>query len=134
MGWRELYRRTTTYTGVRLSLLLEALRKLQEDETVDWTQEAKCAETDPEVFFPETMFFARFAIEICQVCPVMDQCLNEALSMENPQGVWGGVDFTSRNKSSKARVNEAIRLRRSGLSPKAVDAEIRKRSTKNRWG
>jgi len=117
-----------------LSLLLEALRKLQQDETVDWTKEAACAETDPEAFFPENMYFAKEAIAVCNTCPVMDKCLNEALSMENPSGVWGGVDFTVRSRTSRKRINEAIRLRRSGLSPKAVDAEIRKRSTKNRWG
>ena len=117
-----------------MSLLLEALRKLQQDNTIDWTKQAACAETDPEAFFPENMYFAKDAITICETCPVLDQCFNEALSMEDPQGVWGGVDFTIRSRTSEKRINEAIRLRRIGLSPKAVDTEIRKRSSKNRWG
>jgi len=118
-----------------LSNIIDSIKKLQEDKTADWTQEARCAETDPEVFFPETMYFAKHAIEICETCPVLDQCLSEALNMEDPQGVWGGIDFTIRNrKISRKKINEAIRLRRSGLSPTAVDTEIRKRSTKNRWG
>lgn len=117
-----------------MSLILEAFKRLQEDKELDWTKEAKCAETDPEAFFPENMYFAKEAIEVCHRCPVVDQCLNEALSMENPAGVWGGVDFTVRSRTSGRRINEAIRLRLSGLSPKAVDTEIRKRSSKNRWG
>lgn len=113
---------------------LEALRKLAQDKTLDWTKEALCAQTDPEAFFPEHIYLAKEAIAICNECPVMNRCLEEALSMENPAGVWGGIDFTIRTRTSRARLNEAIRLRRNGVSPKAIDAEIRKRHTKNRWG
>jgi len=113
--------------------ILEAFLKLQE-ENLDWQDYAVCKYTDPDAFFPETMYEAKEAIEICERCPVQEQCFQMALDNEETQGVWGGIDFTIRNNKGEKRVNEAIRLRRQGLSPKAVDAEIRSRSSKNRWG
>ena len=112
--------------------ILEAFLKLQQEE-LDWQDEALCNQTDPEAFFPETMYEAKDAVAICQMCPVVNQCLEYAIKNNETSGVWGGVDFTIRGRVSEKRINNAINLRRKGLSPKAVDAEIRSRSSKNRW-
>ena len=116
-----------------MTTLLEAFLKLQNEEMA-WQDDALCKETDPEAFFPETMYAAKDAIAVCQRCPVVDQCLEYAIQNDETSGVWGGVDFTTRGRTSEKRVNNAINLRRKGLSPKAVDKEIRARSSKNRWG
>lgn len=112
--------------------ILEALLAMQQEE-MDWQEEAKCRETDPDAFFPDTIYLAREAIRVCQRCPVADQCLQMAIDNEETNGVWGGVDFTNKKNKSESRINEAINLRLQGVSPTAIDAKIRSRSSKNRW-
>jgi WhiB family redox-sensing transcriptional regulator len=55
-----------------------------------WTQEALCAETDPERFFPDKGKSAAPAKEICALCDVAAQCLEYALRNDERFGVWGG--------------------------------------------
>ncbi|GAB3671266.1 WhiB family transcriptional regulator [Saccharopolyspora tripterygii] len=59
----------------------------------------ECAETDPEVFFPETgrVDLARQAIEICDRCPVRDACLELAVR-DGEWGIWGGTTEKRRRK------------------------------------
>lgn len=63
-------------------------------DTGAWQSQAACAETDPEVFYPEKGGSHREAKAICAACPVRTQCLEYALRMEAadyPTGVWGGM-------------------------------------------
>lgn len=55
-----------------------------------WVDDAVCAQTDPEAFFPEKGQSAREAQRICAVCPVREPCLEEALN-DGLKGVWGGT-------------------------------------------
>ncbi|MEB3368068.1 WhiB family transcriptional regulator [Saccharopolyspora mangrovi] len=59
----------------------------------------ECAETDPEVFFPEPgrVDLARRAIAICERCPVREACLEKALQ-NGELGIWGGTTETQRRK------------------------------------
>lgn len=59
----------------------------------------ECAETDPEVFFPENgrVDLARKAIEICDRCPVRNACLEIAVR-DCEHGVWGGTTENQRRK------------------------------------
>lgn len=57
-------------------------------------EEAKCAETDPEVFFPEvpiTLEKTKKAIAICKTCDVMFECLQFAMRNNISYGIWGGT-------------------------------------------
>lgn len=66
-------------------------------ETADaWLTEALCAQTDPEVFFPERGSNARAAKRICLHCDVIAQCRDWALSTGQQEGVWGGLSETER--------------------------------------
>ena len=67
-------------------------------EIPDWRKDALCAETDPEVFFPEKGGSARWAKSICAVCDVREQCLAEALVNGERYGIWGGVTERDRRK------------------------------------
>ena len=40
-----------------------------------WTAKARCAETDPEAFFPEKGGSTAAAKRICQFCEVRAECL-----------------------------------------------------------
>ena len=56
-----------------------------------WQDEALCAETDPEAFFPEGGETGRRAKKICGRCPVAKECLDYALGNDITFGIWGGT-------------------------------------------
>jgi WhiB family redox-sensing transcriptional regulator len=75
-------------------------------EAWDWQVEGNCRNLDSGVFFhPDgERGFARAdrianAKRICQSCPVIVQCRHHALTVEEPFGVWGGLDETERREA-----------------------------------
>jgi WhiB family redox-sensing transcriptional regulator len=68
------------------------------DFVLDWRDEARCAETNPDAFFPVKGGSAREAIAICSDCPVAVQCLQFAVDTEQLTGVWGGLTAWERRK------------------------------------
>lgn len=52
-----------------------------------------CHNTDPDLFFSERMPEIELAKALCGGCSVRTQCLEAALSREEPCGVWGGELF-----------------------------------------
>ena len=64
----------------------------------DWHDSALCAQTDPEVFFPEKGFPAQDARRVCTACPVRDACLDYALTNRERYGVWGGLSERERHR------------------------------------
>lgn len=78
--------------------------------TDDEQEDAVCAQTDPEVFFPEDGGSARAAKRVCRVCPLRakhlggnDRCLEVALANGERFGVWGGLSERERRKIRDAR-------------------------------
>lgn len=67
-----------------------------------WMSEALCAETAPELFFPEAGASSAAAKKLCGACDVRERCLEYALTHNLQDGIYGG-------KSPKERA----RLRRS---------------------
>lgn len=59
--------------------------------TLDEEQQAICAQTDPEIFFPETGVNPHAAKAICSRCPIKDRCLEVAIANREPAGIWGGL-------------------------------------------
>lgn len=62
----------------------------------DWTEQALCAQTDPESFFPEKGGSTREAKKVCASCPVRAECLDHALEHEERFGIWGGLSERER--------------------------------------
>jgi WhiB family redox-sensing transcriptional regulator len=62
------------------------------------TEPALCAETDPELFFPENPGSpARAAKRVCAACLAQPECLQWAVSYpEALDGVWGGTSVRER--------------------------------------
>lgn len=56
-----------------------------------WRDFARCAETDPEVFFGEFGVKYEAARAICGGCEVQADCLDYALENDERYGVWGGT-------------------------------------------
>lgn len=73
--------------------------RLQED--LSWHWDALCAETDPEVFFPEKGEPSDAAKAICTRCPVQAECLDYALRHDERYGVWGGTSERDRRRLRK---------------------------------
>jgi WhiB family redox-sensing transcriptional regulator len=63
-----------------------------------WADEALCAQTDPELFFPEKGGSVREAIATCRACPVAAECLDYALANNERFGVWGGLSEPARER------------------------------------
>jgi WhiB family redox-sensing transcriptional regulator len=67
-----------------------------------WVGDAVCAQTDPEVFFPEKGASSREARRVCRGCGVRKECLEFALRTGQRFGVWGGV--SERQRRSMKRI------------------------------
>ena len=63
-----------------------------------WWFAGLCAQTDPEVFFPEKGGSVREAKAVCARCPVRAQCLAHALAHGERFGVWGGLSEPERRR------------------------------------
>jgi WhiB family redox-sensing transcriptional regulator len=63
-----------------------------------WHEQALCAQTDPEAFFPEKGGSIRQAKRICGRCEVKDECLRHALVHDERYGVWGGLSERERRR------------------------------------
>ncbi|MFD3486316.1 WhiB family transcriptional regulator [Streptomyces sp. NPDC058665] len=68
-----------------------------------WQENALCAQTGPEFFFPAPGSSTREAKQLCGACEGRRECLEYALDNDERFGVWGGMSEKERE-----------RLRRSG--------------------
>lgn len=66
----------------------------------EWMRESLCAQTDPDLFFPEGKYDrASTARQICGACPVLAQCRDYALNHPGLYGIWGGMSASERRKA-----------------------------------
>ncbi|ABS06121.1 WhiB family transcriptional regulator [Kineococcus radiotolerans] len=68
-----------------------------------WREAGLCAQTDPEVFFPEKGGPSKTARAVCQSCDVRQQCLEYALAHDERFGIWGGLSERERRRLKKDR-------------------------------
>jgi WhiB family transcriptional regulator, redox-sensing transcriptional regulator len=66
-----------------------------------WQDQALCAQTDPEAFFPEKGGSTREAKKVCASCDVRAQCLEYALENDERFGIWGGLSERERRRLKK---------------------------------
>jgi WhiB family redox-sensing transcriptional regulator len=74
-------------------------------ETYEWQYDGACRGVDPEMFFspdaergPRRRARESAAKALCAVCPVVQECLNHALTVREPYGVWGGLTINERDQ------------------------------------
>lgn len=88
--------------------LSEPLRHYQDAR--DWIDDAACRNPayDPDWWFHGNQDghwalhpSVERAIAICRTCPVIDLCLQDALSRREPHGVWGGLTPAERHQLRK---------------------------------
>ena len=71
----------------------------------EWRGLAACKEADPSIFFPydpdtdeplEIEETSAAAKAWCSMCPVSEECLEEALDKREQRGIWGGMTTPER--------------------------------------
>lgn len=67
-----------------------------------WRERALCAQTGPELFFPEAGRTTRDAKRICCACEERVACLEYALAHDERFGVWGGLSEEERRRLRRA--------------------------------
>jgi len=63
---------------------------------VVWQEQALCAQTGADFFFPEPGSSVREAKRICGMCEIRSACLEYALTNDERFGVWGGLSEKER--------------------------------------
>ncbi len=76
-----------------------------DDGALAWQEQALCAQTDPEAFFPEKGCSTREAKRICVSCEVKAECLQYALDVDERFGIWGGLSERERRRLKRAGGN-----------------------------
>jgi hypothetical protein len=94
----------TTVDGARTVPVLDAPTRNHQH---GWRGEALCAQTDPELFFPEKGGSPAPAKRVCRVCPVRLPCLAFALAGDERHGVWGGLSERERRRVRRRGVVRA---------------------------
>ena len=74
-------------------------------EVYEWQYEGACRDVDPATFFspdaergPRRQNREFAAKSLCARCPVIDACLDHALKVREPYGVWGGLNVNERER------------------------------------
>lgn len=61
-----------------------------------WFDDALCAQTGQDLFFPEQGGSSREAKSVCRRCTVAAECLDYALDNHERFGIWGGLSERER--------------------------------------
>ena len=64
----------------------------------DWRNQARCAEVDGEIFFPEKGGSTQAGKKVCRGCEVRAECLDYALGNRELHGIWGGMSDRERRR------------------------------------
>jgi WhiB family transcriptional regulator, redox-sensing transcriptional regulator len=72
----------------------------------DWAPQGRCAGTDPDALFVQGKA-QRNAKLICRGCPVVAECLADALDNRTEFGVWGGMTERERRALLRRRPDVA---------------------------
>ena len=78
-----------------------------------WQVRAACRGPQSSVFFPPATFERKDekleresrAKDICRTCPVKAPCLEYALRIREPHGIWGGLNESERKQLLASRAS-----------------------------
>lgn len=80
--------------------------------TQPWRHQAACRGRNTNLWFPETPNpdnpATQLALQICQTCPVKQQCLTHAETQPELQGIWGGLTQQQRRGRRARQKNRTI--------------------------
>jgi WhiB family redox-sensing transcriptional regulator len=78
-----------------------------------WQRDASCRGPEAALFFPPTTAETRAEREareerakrICRDCPVITPCLDYAIRISEPHGIWGGLNEVERRALSEVPIH-----------------------------
>lgn len=68
-----------------------------------WMEDALCAQTDPDIFYPEKGGSTAPATSVCNNCAVRAECLEYAVTNDIRHGIWGGTSDNDRKRIARER-------------------------------
>ncbi|MCI7551153.1 MAG: WhiB family transcriptional regulator [Arcanobacterium sp.] len=68
-----------------------------------WMEDALCAQTDPDIFYPEKGGSTTPATSVCNNCTVRAECLEYAVANDIRHGIWGGTSDNDRKRMARER-------------------------------
>lgn len=68
-----------------------------------WKVAGACRFANADMFYPTSESDAGQAKAVCDSCRVKGQCLEHALTVREPEGVWGGATFAERRSILRRR-------------------------------
>jgi WhiB family redox-sensing transcriptional regulator len=76
-----------------------------------WRLLAACRDEDTDLFFPngetgEALAQTEVAKSICATCPVRNECLEFAMTTNQPYGIFGGLTESERKSLRRRRSRE----------------------------
>ena len=79
-----------------------------------WRASAQCRRDNAVHFFAPAHFERKdekdaregAARALCEICPVRVECLDYALAVEEPHGIWGGMNEFERRRVLRQRAAE----------------------------
>ena len=80
-----------------------------------WRADAQCRKDNASFFFPPPHFERKdekdgregVARALCRACPVRRECLDYALAVQEPHGIWGGMNELERRRFLRKQASEA---------------------------
>lgn len=80
-----------------------------------WRGAAECRRDNATYFFAPSHFERKEekdaregqARALCRACPVQAACLEYSLDVQEPHGIWGGLNELERRRLARKRVAEA---------------------------
>src|SRR5207244_6911639 len=97
-GTASLHKQRRLTAGETMTELALYAAPVADDGLLSWQDQALCAQTDPEAFFPEKGGSTREAKRICVGCEVKQECLEYALMQDERFGIWGGLSERERRR------------------------------------
>ena len=82
--------------------------KDHEQVRVDWRPRAACLGMPHEMFFPRRGQSTWRAKRVCEDCPVIKDCLEEAIIRREPAGIRGAKSTRERQSIIKQRAEDGI--------------------------
>lgn len=82
----------------------------------DWMEDAECIGANPDDFFPDQGVVPKKAKELCGKCSVRISCLEYALEVNEPLGIWGGHGIKERRRMRTAWMRQKDKKSRQRLA------------------
>jgi WhiB family transcriptional regulator, redox-sensing transcriptional regulator len=99
---------------VRMGRMFPLETAFQSVDVEDWRADAQCMGELATYFFapghferkPEKDARENVARQLCGACPVRDTCLEYAIRIREPHGIWGGMNELERRRVIRRRSAE----------------------------